>query len=191
VGYLTRFVKLNSIKNHADESLRLHDYEVLKDHIEKNGEVGAFYTVEEGIKTYSFVKENGEYVPFWINTNQKCQSPNNVTNNRTFLMENKIFDLEMSERIKQRVQISSITILAVVFVVLIVATFALAGFLINKNNDMNDKIHGSSLQCAEETAKTNQNMVNFINNECVEKLIDKKEEEIKSEPPSNVVPLTK
>ena len=193
VKYLERFKKLNAIKNHADESILLHDYDILLQQIKRNEGEGAFFTIEEGMRVYSFVKEDGEYIPIWHSKNNKSQSPNNVTNNRTFILENKIFDMEMGERLKQKLQISSITVLLIVLVILIVANFTFTGFLINKNNDMNEAIHGASLKCAEETSKTNQNMVNFINNECVSKLIDEKEEEIKEEntSPDAIIPLTK
>lgn len=192
VGYLNKFRKLNAIRNYADEKLKLDDYQVLLDHIKKNGNDGAFFTIEEGMRVYYFAKEDGAYIPLWWSKNTNSQNPNNVTNNRTFIVENKIFDEEMSERMKQRIQLNSLITLVVVFVILISVELFAGMVLVEKFKEADMIVHGDAMKCAEETARTNQNMVNFINTECVDKLIDDRQQEIlnKTVDPNAPIPLT-
>jgi len=183
--YLNRHIELNALFNYADESVKLRDYRILKNYVNLHEEQGSYFTIENGMRVYSFVSVDSVLVPIWHNVDSYTQIPDHTRKKKINLQEEKTFLNEMKAFSRDKVIALSLTV-ALALVVLLFMTTVFAGYKVwNKNNDIEEKMHASAFSCAQYTAGIHTQYGSMVTDWLNEKKADRAEieaEEVKKKP---------
>jgi len=179
IAYLIKHVKLNAVFNFADEELKLRDLQILRKHIANTSErVGAFYTLENGVRTYSFFKEDGFFYPIWNGADNYTTYPDYTRKRKVHIGEATLFNKEWEHKLKRLLPPATLITTLIILVLLVLANMYLGATLMNKHSQIDkeysDKMHGQAFQCIEYTSAINKQMATFLNNEIVQVALAKK-----------------
>lgn len=195
LSYLDKHIELNGTFNYADEALKQKDLLILYNHIKTIDEKrGAFYELDEkGRRVYTFMKKDGFLYPVWHGSNNFSNYPDYTRKKKIFNSEKAIFENEWGKYWENRINVSSILILSITFLILLIANMYGGYKLYEKHNDLDNQIHGAAYQCAEYTSQVNEEITKFLSNEIVQSKIKQTDEEyniLKQQEREKVIDLT-
>lgn len=182
IKYLERFVELNALFNYPDEQLFLRHLTVLYNHI-KNipNERGSFFTFEKGKRSYSFVKQNGQYHPIWHNVANYTTYPDYTRKHKIANLETEIFKSEFGEWMRKYSQHAGLLMMAAIFALLIIAV-GWGGFkVMEQSRTLDATAQASSLECVNQYAAINLQISKLMRNEILGPLINDSIEEREKE----------
>jgi len=165
VKLLDKWVELNAVYNYADENLKLKDYELLKNYTEKHDGSGSYFTIEDGLRVYSFESVDGFLVPVWRGVDTFSQYPDHTRKKKITVQEDTMHKRE-NKLITSLTAIIMMNI--IVFVILLIAIWQT--WDIYQSQD--EAINGASRECADNTARLNQQYANMMNLACVQDYVE-------------------
>lgn len=156
IKYLEKYPRLNAVYNYCDEDLKSRDYKILKNHIQNHEGEGAYFTIENGLRVYSFLACDGYLAPIWHGIDRYTQYPDHTRKLKITVQEDMRMRQEIEEYNKNK-KIGNIIAWGLVITVILFGLNVYAGFkLYDKHSTLDDKIHESAYRCAELTQKLNE-----------------------------------
>lgn len=175
--YLRTFPELNAAYNYADEFIKSTDYKLLRNYISKHDESGAYFSIEKGMRVYSFESVDGFLVPIWHGIDTYSQYPDHTRKLKITIQEDQRMRQEMREYNKER-KIGQALSMALIMNIILFSILLFAAYKVwDKNNSMDDKIHASAYQCAEYTSKINTEITQILENTVVKELLAKSQQQ--------------
>lgn len=154
--YLEKYPQLNAMFNYCDENLKSRDYKILKKHITNHVGQGAYFTIENGVRVYSFMACEGYLAPIWHGIDSYTQYPDHTRKLKITVTE----DMRMREEIrtynKEQKVASLITWGLIITIVLFGINVWWAVHIYKANATMEEKLHASAFKCAELTSQLNE-----------------------------------
>jgi len=155
IKYLDKFPELNAMYNYCDEKLKLHDYKLLKDHTETIDGEGAYFTIEKGKRVYSFDSVDGFLIPVWRGITHHTQYPDHTRKKKIIIQEDIILQQEL-QKYNINKKIGSLLLWGLIANTILFALLLWGAFqILEKNQNLEEQIHGQGYQCVEYTSKLN------------------------------------
>ena len=162
IRLLEKYPKLNAMYNFCDEDLKSRDYKILKNHIEHQEGEGAYFTIENGLRVYSFLACDGYLAPIWHGIDRYTQYPDHTRKLKITVQEDMRMRQEIEEYSRNKKVINIVVWIAVITIIFFITTCAFAGWLFNQYQKMDDKIYESSYRCADLTMQLNEAYGSYI-----------------------------
>jgi len=177
IRYLDKFPELNAMKNYSDESLKLHDYKLLKEYTEKIDGEGAYFTIEKGKRVYSFDSVDGFLVPIWRGVATHTQYPDHTRKKKIIIQEDIILKQEL-QKYDVNKKMGNLLMFAIIASVILFGLNVWGGLkVLEMHNNINNQAHDQAFACVEYTSRINQMFAEAVANkmfpEEVEEQIDK------------------
>lgn len=168
IKYLEKFVNLNAIYNYQDENLKLRDFRILRKHIKTHDEKGSYFTIEHGVRVYSYNSMDGFLIPIWHGVDNYTQYPDHTRKLKITIQEDQRMrqELAMFNRDKKIGNILTIGIIMVI--IFFAANCAIGWFLWEKHSTLDERIHDSAFKCADYTSMLNMRFAELIKNKIVD-----------------------
>lgn len=156
--YLEKFPKLNAEFNYCDEDLKSRDYKILKNKIKNHDGEGAYFTIENGVRVYSFMACDGYLSPIWHGVDRYTQYPDHTRKIKITVQEDMRMREEIGKYTREQRMGNLLFWAFVILAVLIVANLILGSYLLNKIEETGDadKAYQASMQCARLTTELNK-----------------------------------
>jgi len=173
LSILDKHVKLNALFNYVDEKVRLSDLEVLREHIANiNDRKGAFYTIENGMRVYSFFKKDGNFYPIFNGSDEHSRDPDMVRKSKIY----NALDLEFKQEFGERFTSKRATQVLAMFGILTIVAFGICVYLgvvlMGKSQELDLRAQNSALACIDTVNKMQNNIATFYDNELVKKALN-------------------
>jgi len=153
IQLLEKFPPLNAIYNYADENLKLQDYRLLKEYTENIEGQGAYFTIEKGMRVYSFDSVDGFLVPIWRGVAKHTQYPDHTRKKKIVIQEDIILQQEL-QKYNINKKLGNLLIWGIIAITILFALNLWGGLkLLEMNQDINDKINAPAEQCVDATIK--------------------------------------
>lgn len=120
VQYLNKFVELNAIYNMPDEQLKLKDYRIMKNHIQHHDDRGCYFTIENGIRVYSFQSQDGFLIPIWHGIDTYSQYPDHTRKLKITIQEDQRMRQELALMKKEKL-VGNVLIVGLIFCIILFA----------------------------------------------------------------------
>lgn len=160
--YLKKHIPLNAIYNYADENLKSRDYKLLKNYISQHDESGAYFTIEKGMRVYSYESVDGFLVPIWHGIDTYSKYPDHTRKMRINIQEEQKMKEEMKEYNREKLVTKALTF-AMILTGIIFAATLLAGFKVwEEHNNIEDKINSAAYSCADLTSRMNMEFIKLM-----------------------------
>lgn len=187
IKYLDKFPILNSVYNYCDEQLKLHDYKLLRENTENIEGEGAYFSIEKGMRVYSFDSVDGFLVPIWRGVSKHTQYPDHTRKKKIIIQEDIILQQELQKYNINR-KIGNLMLWGMIVTTILFGLNLWGGFkILEMNQDMEDKLHGQAFQCVENTAALNNLITTAIATKVIEgEDREKVEEKVKTLAPQKV-----
>lgn len=184
IKYLDEHVKLNAVYNYADENLKLRSLKLLFNKIKKHDANGSFFSLENGLRTYSFVSKDGFFYPIWHGADDYSNYPDYVRKKKIHAEETKKFEEEWGHKFLKHAPTFGFGIVMVVLLLLTIAMGILVFKLVDKNAQIDERINAGISSCSKYQSLVLGNMNQFLDNNIVKEALDKADltaEEFKKE----------
>lgn len=186
IKYLEKFQELNAVKNYADENLKLKDYKLLREYTDNLHGEGAYFTIEKGMRVYSFDSEDGFLIPIWRGIATHTQYPDHTRKKKIIIQEDIILKQEL-QKYNVNKKLGNLLIWGIIAITILFALNLWGGLkLLEMNNNLQDKINEPGYACAENTAKLSEVFTKAIE----DKLISPEEKPIIKEEIKKIEPKT-
>lgn len=153
--YLDKFPHINAIYNHSDESLKLHDYKLFSEYTKNIGGQGAYFSIEKGMRVYSFDSVDGFLVPIWRGVSTHTQYPDHTRKKKIIIQEDIILQQEL-QKYSINKKLGNLLLWGLIVNTIVFGLLLWGGLkVLEMNQDVNEKIHGQAFECVEYTAKIN------------------------------------
>ena len=154
--YLDQFPEINAIHNYADESLKLQDYHLLKEYTENISGEGAYFTIEKGMRVYSFDSVDGFLVPLWRGVSTHTQYPDHTRKKKIVIQEDIILQQEL-QKYNINKKLGNLLLWGLITMTILFALNLWGGLkLLEMNQGVQDKINEPSIVCTENTIRMNK-----------------------------------
>lgn len=173
IKYLERFIELNAIFNYPDEQGLLRNLTVLYNNINNiTNDRGSFFTLENGKRCYSFVKQNGQYHPIWYSVDNYTTYPDYTRKHKIANNETEIFKSEWAEFLRKYSTHGSIALMAIILAILIIAV-GWGGFkVMEKSRTLDSIAQTSSMECVNQYNEINKQIGQIMENEIIAPLLN-------------------
>jgi len=156
IKYLDQFPELNAVYNYADENLKLHDYRLLMEYTTHITGEGAYFTIEKGMRVYSFDSVDGFLVPIWRGVATHSQYPDHTRKKKIVIQEDIILKQEL-QKYNVNKKLGNLLIWGIIAITILFALNLWGGLkLLEMHQTMDKELHGASFQCAEYTSRLHQ-----------------------------------
>ena len=172
IAYLLKHEKLNAVYNFCDEELKLRDLQILRGHIANIDEKqGSFYTLENGMRTFSFLKKDGFFYPIWHGVDHFSTYPDYIRKKKIHTAEAKIFEKEWHNKLKRALE--PMTLIAVLIILVVLSGLLIWGVIkvMDKSSEMDNQINNQALKCTEYTSALNIQIASLFKNKCIDMLM--------------------
>lgn len=154
--YLDKFPELNAKFNYADENLKLHDYRLLKEYTENIIGEGAYFTIEKGMRVYSFDSVDGFLVPVWRGVANHSQYPDHTRKKKIVIQEDIILKQEL-QKYNINKKLGNLLLWGIIAITILFALNLWGGLrLLEMHSTLQKEMHGQAFQCVEYTAQINK-----------------------------------
>lgn len=162
IAYLSKYPKLNAIYNYCDEDLKSRDYKILKNHIDNHEGEGAYFTIEKGLRVYSFLACEGYLVPIWHGIDRYTQYPDHTRKLKITVQEDMRMRQEIAEYNKNKM-VGNVLTWALIITVILFMINIYAGYKIyEKHSQLDEKIYESAYRCSSLTQQLNEAYADLI-----------------------------
>lgn len=153
--YLDKFPHINAIYNHSDENLKLHDYKLFMEYTKNISGQGAYFSIEKGMRVYSFDSVDGFLVPIWRGVATHTQYPDHTRKKKIIIQEDIILQQEL-QKYSINKKLGNLLLWGLIVNTIVFGLLLWGGLkVLEMNQNMNEKIHGQAFECAEYTSKIN------------------------------------
>lgn len=153
--YLDQFPHLNAMFNFSDESLKLHDYKLFSEYTQNIQGQGAYFSIEKGMRVYSFDSVDGFLVPIWRGIASHTQYPDHTRKKKIIIQEDIILQQEL-QKYSINKKLGNLLLWGLIVNTIIFGLLLWGGLkVLEMNQNLNEKIHGQAFQCVEYTSKIN------------------------------------
>jgi len=164
IQYLEKFPELNAVYNFADENLKLHDLHLLKEYTENIEGQGAYFTIEKGMRVYSFDSVDGFLVPIWRGVATHTQYPDHTRKKKIMIQEDIILQQEL-QKYNINKKLGNLLIWGIIAITILFGLNLWGGIkLIEMNHNMEKEIHGSAFECVQYTSDINKLFAESVQN---------------------------
>lgn len=192
IQYLKKYPVLNGVFSYSDEKVKSRDYKLLRTHIERHDDNGAYFTIEKGKRVYSFESVDGFLVPIWHGVDTYTQYPDHIRKKKITIQEDLRMRQEMAQFLRDK-KIGSILTWGMVFVGLMLIVNITAGYMLSvKHADVNEQLYGQAYQCAEYTSQVNRQLTEVLEQTVIKEILEERrnEQNQAAEPGPNITTLT-
>lgn len=160
--YLERYPKLNAMYNYCDEDLKSRDLKILKNYIQNHDGEGAYFSIENGLRVYSFMACDGYLAPIWHGIDRYSQYPDHTRKLKITVQEDARMREEIREYSKEK-RVGDILKWGLVIVVIFFLVNCVLGyFLYEKHRTLDDRIYESAFRSADFVRQLNEAYGNII-----------------------------
>jgi len=175
IKYLDKFIELNAKFNYADENLKLQDYRLLKEYTQNITGEGAYFTIEKGMRVYSFDSVDGFLVPVWRGVANHSQYPDHTRKKKIVIQEDIILKQEL-QKYNINKKLGNLLLWGIIAITILFALNLWGGLkLLEMHSNLQDELHGQAFECVEQTAQINKIYADAVAN----KLLPQQPEEDK------------
>jgi hypothetical protein len=171
---LEAYPKLNCVFNYCDEKLKREDYTLLREHLEKLDEDGSFYTIEQGVRVFSYHSCDSMFIPVWHGMTLHTQYPDhtrkkkiNIQEEYTFLKEIKAFN---KEKFASNVLVFASVIVGLLLIIASVGAYK--GW--QYSHETQDAVNQNALACGQEQTACFNNINKILENSIIKEVLEKK-----------------
>lgn len=148
---LDKFPELSAVFNYCDEQLKKEDYEILLQHIMQIDSQGSFYTIENGVRVFSYHSVEGLFVPVWHGLATHTQYPDHTRKKKINIQEEYTFLKEIKAFNEKQFLANVLTFASIIVVILLL----LGGFGAYKgwqySKQTQDKVNDLTISCSAQT----------------------------------------
>jgi len=182
MGYLTKFPELNCIYNYPDESLKSRDLIILRNYIKNHDNRGSYFTIEDGLRVYSFESVDGVLVPIWHGVDTYTQNPDHTRKTKVNIQEDQRMRKEMALFNREK-KLGNVLITALIFCMILFVVLLFASYKVwEKNDQIEARIHASTFKCTDYVSSMANSLLKIDNTEIMQSYI-KTEDNIKPPEP--------
>lgn len=171
LNYLKKFPELNSVFNYADEDIKTRDYKLLRNFIKNHDGQGAYFSIEDGLRVYSFESVDGFLVPIWHGVDTYSQYPDHTRKKKITIQEDQIMRREMALFNRDKI-VGNILVWGLVFNIILFSILIFSGYKVwDKNNNMESRIQDQAIQCVSNIAEIENIFSESLNEQTVRSLV--------------------
>lgn len=153
VNYLGKYVSLNAEFNLPEEDLKLRDLRIMKKYVAYHDEKGSYFTIEGGVRVYSFNSQDGFLIPVWHGVDTYSQYPDHTRKLKIHIQEDQRMKNELAMFNRDKM-IGNILVVGLIFNIILFGILIAAGIkLWDLRNNFDQQIHELSFKCVEYTAQ--------------------------------------
>jgi len=171
---LDKYPRLNAIFNYQDEELKRDDYKLFLEYLSKLDPLGSYFTIEGGVRVYTYHSIEGFLVPVWHGITTHSQYPDhtrkkkiNMQEEYTFLKEMKAFN---KEKFSANVLVFASVIIGLMFIGIIVIGYNLWDY----KSGVDNAVNGNTIACNSNVGKAYEQVNIILDNVMIKDLIYKK-----------------
>jgi hypothetical protein len=172
--------ELNKYANIWDEKRKLRELEIYANYLKNRSDHGAYFKIEDGIRTYEYESIDGFLIPIWHGADNLSDYPDFTRKKKITMQEtaniNAYFDSKGGKKILINALIVVLIITTVMFFVNVYAGFK----LVEKHGEIDDRSVEASEICAIESAKTYTVFNTIMNDAFIQEYKTKKDIEEKA-----------
>jgi hypothetical protein len=182
---LDKFPRLNAVFNYCDEQLKKDENELLLQHVSQIDTQGSFYTIENGVRVFSYHSVEGLFIPVWHGLATHTQYPDHTRKKKINIQEEYTFLKEIKAFNEKQFLANVLTFASIIVIVLL----CIGGFGAYKgwqySHATQDKVNEQTLQCSAQTVACYDNMNKILNIAIIKDILEKRIAEQNFTIPSN------
>jgi len=171
---LDKFPRLNAVFNYCDEQLKKDDYELLLQHVSQIDTQGSFYTIENGVRVFSYHSVEGLFIPVWHGLATHTQYPDHTRKKKINIQEEYTFLKEIKAFNEKQFLANVLTFASIIVVILL----CIGGFGAYKgwqySHQEQDKVNSATLSCTAETTQCYDNINKILNIAIIKDVLERK-----------------
>lgn len=149
VRYLAKYPILNAMFNKCDEELKLQDYRLMANYIQFHDDRGSYFTIEQGVRVYSYNSQDGFLIPVWHGVDTYSQYPDHTRKLKITIQEDQRMRQELA-MFKRDKLIGNILVVGLIFNIIFAALLIGASIKVWQMRDNFDaRIHELSYKCVQ------------------------------------------
>lgn len=185
--------ELNKYANIWDEKRKLREFQIYKKYLKFKSDKGAYFQIEKGMRVYEYESIDGFLIPIWKGADNLSDYPDFTRKKKITMQEtaniNAYFDSKGGKRILINALVVVLIVTSVLFLVNVYAGFK----LIEKHQELDDRIVGNAETCANQQMANDIAFMQLRKEACVSQYLELKQKQIekvsKNETSTGIVEL--